>query len=165
MDLKNEINRNDKNKNAIKLAKENINAEIVSGGGTIADTLNDVPKAIKEMIKENYKKIADINSDTTIYSDTPTKIPLNLNFKPSKVLFLLTVKLADDTGGEQTWVSTEDYKGTLDANFGTNGTVDMKGRFKAKPIITEKEMTLEVHLSYYTSGARFPRVIRCIAIE
>lgn len=32
MDLINEINRNDKNKNAIKLAKENINAEIISGG-------------------------------------------------------------------------------------------------------------------------------------
>ena len=32
MDLTNEINRNDKNKNAIKLAKENINAEIISGG-------------------------------------------------------------------------------------------------------------------------------------
>lgn len=31
MDLINEINRNDKNKNAIKLAKENINAEIISG--------------------------------------------------------------------------------------------------------------------------------------
>ena len=32
MNLEQEINRNDKNKNAIKLAKENINAEIVSGG-------------------------------------------------------------------------------------------------------------------------------------
>ena len=58
MDLINEINRNDKNKNAIKLAKENINAEIISGGGTIANTLNDVPRCINEMIKENYKKIA-----------------------------------------------------------------------------------------------------------
>lgn len=33
MNLEQEINRNDKNKNAIKLAKEKINAEIISGGG------------------------------------------------------------------------------------------------------------------------------------
>lgn len=32
MDLKNEINRNDKNKNAIKLAKNKINERILSGG-------------------------------------------------------------------------------------------------------------------------------------
>lgn len=29
--------------------------KLFRGGGTIANTLNDVPKAINEMIKENYK--------------------------------------------------------------------------------------------------------------
>ena len=58
MDLKQNINKTDTLKNDLKLAKQKINDNIISGGGgTIADTISDVPSAIDKMLG-NYKKIA-----------------------------------------------------------------------------------------------------------
>lgn len=57
MDLKSTIDNTNKHKNDLKLAKQKINDKILSGGGTIADTLNAVPDAIDKMLG-NYKKIA-----------------------------------------------------------------------------------------------------------
>lgn len=103
MDLKNTIDNTNKYKNDLKLAKQKINDEILSGGGTIANTLNAVPDAIDKMLKENYKKIA-IGSDSAMFEYVRCnkglnydeqikskyvrhiKIPINLDFTPSRLL-------------------------------------------------------------------------------
>lgn len=137
--------------------------KLFRGGGTIADTLNDVPKAINEMIKENYKKIADITCDKTISKDYAVKIPLNLSFRPSKVIFLISAEsIYGET--EETWVNTEDYNETDGVIFSMYGNVTLTGYFLDKPIITEKEMILKINYSLY-SDSRIPKIVRCIAIE
>ena len=115
------------------------------------------------MIKENYKKIADITCDTTIDYRYVIKIPLNLSFRPSKVIFLIS---AENIYGEteETWVSTEDYNETDGVIFSMYGKVTLTGEFTEKPVITEKEMILKIQYSLY-SDSRAPKIIRCIAIE
>ena len=64
-------------------------------GGTIADTISDVPSAIDKMLKENYKKVAIIEMDTTI-SKTGAywrkKININTNFKQNFIFVTLEYK-------------------------------------------------------------------------
>ena len=101
-DLKNTIDNTNKHTNDLKLAKQKINDKILSGGGTIANTLNAVPDAIDKMLG-NYKKIA-IGSDNAIFEYVRCnkglnydeqiksnyvrhiKIPINLDFTPSRLL-------------------------------------------------------------------------------
>ena len=98
--LKQNINKTDTLKNDLKLAKQKINDKILSGGGTIADTLNAVPNAIDKMLKENYKKVAIIElSSNNVFKHTcersyPNDIDkvksfevatLNLDFIPNKL--------------------------------------------------------------------------------
>ncbi len=56
-DLKSTIDNTNKYKNDLKLAKNKINDRILSGGGTIADTISDVPKQIDRMLG-NYSRVA-----------------------------------------------------------------------------------------------------------
>ena len=102
MDLRQNINKTDTLKNDLKLARSKINERILSGGGTIADTISDVPNAIDGMLG-NYKKIA-IGSDSAMFEYVRCnkvlnhdetiegkyvrhiKIPVNLDFIPSRLL-------------------------------------------------------------------------------
>lgn len=101
-DLKSTIDNTNKHTNDLKLARSKINERILSGGGTIANTLNAVPDAIDKMLG-NYKKIA-IGSDSAIFEYVRCnkglnydeqikskyvrhiKIPINLDFTPSRLL-------------------------------------------------------------------------------
>ena len=64
------------------------------GGGTIADTISDVPERIDKMLG-NYKKVAIIEMDTTI-SKTGVywrkKININTNFKQNFIFVTLEYK-------------------------------------------------------------------------
>lgn len=97
--LQNTITKTDTLKNDLKLAKQKINDKILSGGGTIADTLNAVPNAIDKMLG-NYKKIAiiELSSNNVFnhtcersYPDDIDKVKnfevatLNLDFIPNKL--------------------------------------------------------------------------------
>lgn len=100
--LKSTITKTDTLKNDLKLARSKINDKILSGGGTIANTISDVPSAIDKMLG-NYKKIA-IGSDSAMFEYVRCnkglnydeqikskyvrhiKIPINLDFTPSRLL-------------------------------------------------------------------------------
>lgn len=88
MDLKNTIDNTNKHTNDLKLAKNKINAEILSGGGTIADTISGVPDAIDKMLG-NYKKIAvlrpnkEFKNNTINKNNTFTVDLTELNFIPT----------------------------------------------------------------------------------
>ena len=94
MDLKHNIDKTDTLKNDLKLARNKINDKIISGGGgTIANTISDVPSAIDKMLKENYKKIAIINRSDSFSLDaerwkTFNVTGLNLPFTPQRIFIL-----------------------------------------------------------------------------
>lgn len=67
--------------------------KLFRGGGTIANTLNDVPDAIDKMLKENYKKVAIIDLEGRVFQQTSSggnkqsfEIDINsqINFNPKK---------------------------------------------------------------------------------
>lgn len=91
MNLKNTIDNTNKHTNDLKLARQKINDRILSGGGTIANTISAVPEAIDTMLKENYKKIATIkNLNVELNPEKESVINLNnLNFKPSRFFITL----------------------------------------------------------------------------
>ena len=62
-DLKSTIDNTNKHINDLKLERSKINERILSGGGTIANTISAVPDAIDKMLKENYKKVAIIDTE------------------------------------------------------------------------------------------------------
>lgn len=99
MDLKSTIDNTNKHTNDLKLARNKINDKIISGGGTIADTLNAVPDAIDKMLKENYKKVAIINTEQfTLPSQNESKdfkIPIAVNFNPS-ICYLQLIPYSDE---------------------------------------------------------------------
>lgn len=91
--LEQNINKTDTLKNDLKLARSEINERILSGGGTIADTISDIPSAIDKMLKENYKKIAIINRSDSFSLDadrwkTFNVTGLNLPFTPQRIFIL-----------------------------------------------------------------------------
>lgn len=87
--LKNTIDNTNKYKNDLKLAKQKINDKILSGGGTIANTISEVPDKISNMLGQ-YRKVATgkLNIDIDKISGTrnPYDIKMNLAFKASRVL-------------------------------------------------------------------------------
>lgn len=87
--LKSTITKTDTLKNDLKLAKEKINDKILSGGGTIANTISEVPDKISNMLGQ-YRKVATgkLNIDIDKISGTrnPYDIKMNLAFKASRVL-------------------------------------------------------------------------------
>ena len=83
------------------------------GGGTIADTISDVPSAIDGLLG-NYKKIAIIKTTinlTTLLQKNEIKIPLNLDFKPNRILVHIWIN--------GTAIGKEDY---ADSKFNTKIT-------------------------------------------
>ena len=88
MDLKQNITKTDTLKNDLKLAKQKINDKILSGGGTIADTLTAVPERIDKMLKENYKKVSVLKPNKEFKNNTISGIKTftvdltGLNFIP-----------------------------------------------------------------------------------
>jgi len=104
MDLENTITKTDTLKNDLKLAKDKINDKIISGGGTIANTISAVPDAIDKMLKENYKKVAIIDTEQYKFADnrefSTFKITTNFNFTPS-ICYLQAHVLAGSGGSGQ----------------------------------------------------------------
>ena len=97
--LKQNINKTDTLKNDLKLAKQKINDKILSGGGTIADNISDVPSAIDGLLG-NYKKIA-IWEGSERFKPPYNQISawtkkINCDFKISR--FIIFFKGANNTG-------------------------------------------------------------------
>ena len=89
MSLISEINRTETEKNKTKTVATNIDNKLVELGGEQAIDLSDVPNKMEVMVKENYKKIAILNkkiSSTRACEQTAIAVPVNLTFKPSRVL-------------------------------------------------------------------------------
>ena len=94
MNLKQEINRTETEKNKTKQVATNIDNKLVELGGEQAIDLSDVPNKIQEMVKD-YRRVA-ILQPTQSYTikwnqiNIPVfrniTIPLGLNFKPSKIV-------------------------------------------------------------------------------
>ena len=124
MSLKTGIDKSNKLKEDLKLAKENINARILSGGGTKADTISDVPDKISNMLG-NYKKVAikdiKIDADFNMYFGKKTiDIPVNLNFTPKTVLIQIGDNGSYRPTESDTWISN--LTGTCRPNFTGNGS-------------------------------------------
>lgn len=93
MNLKEQITKTDTLKNDLKLARSKINERILSGGGTIANTLNEVPKQIDRMLG-NYSRVAffekTLNRSESGYDTSAGcrfyNIRLNVNFKITKAI-------------------------------------------------------------------------------
>lgn len=109
--LKTTITKTDKLKNDLKLAKENINDIILSGGGTRANTISEVPNKIDEMLGQ-YRKVAILElGETSKYkhevggnsndgkTKTFTVAKLNIDFIPSKVY--IHMEMNSSYGGKQ----------------------------------------------------------------
>lgn len=120
-------------------------------GGSIANTISDVPNAIDRMVK-NYKKIATGKS-TNIFGDTANiqgsrtfKIPLNLSFVPSKLYCSVW---------SSTTTSRKYFDGTLNSSIttqiGTGTQSDLQGAYIKN--ITSQEFTVWAHfrteMGYY----------------
>ena len=64
--------------------------KLFRGGGTIANTISDVPERIDKMLG-NYKKVATGTANVRGSSgDGKFRFPLNLKFKPSRVMLVVT---------------------------------------------------------------------------
>lgn len=100
-DLKSTIDNTNKHINDLKLARNKINERILSGGGTIANTISEVPDAIDKMLKENYKKIAvltlnkEFKSNTTSGIKTFTVDLSGINFTPTKGFLKFKYKISE----------------------------------------------------------------------
>ena len=99
MDLKNTIDNTNKYTNDLKLAKQKINDRIISGGGTIANTISAVPEAIDRMLG-NYKKMAHIKHRDNYYimpdETLNVEIKTNTNFTPNKIIINFTNSTFDN---------------------------------------------------------------------
>lgn len=100
MSLIQEINRTNTEKNKTKQVATNIDNKLVELGGERATDLNDVPNKMGVMIKDNYKKVAILQKkmtfDNSNLTPTPVKVPVNLSFKPSRILAHFTHNNTDD---------------------------------------------------------------------
>lgn len=87
MNLKNTIDNTNKYKNDLKIARNKINDRIISGGGSIANTISDVPNAIDEMLKQ-YKKIAmgELNYSKNFVSYRNNDVSIPVNFNASRII-------------------------------------------------------------------------------
>ena len=124
-------------------------------GGTIANTLNDVPRCIKEMIKENYKKIAiqeikkyfTLRSGSTSFSETIkfTK----LTFSPSKIYLTLNITWEN---GKKDRLSLDNETTSLDDIFiayGANNNYNLKIRLYS---LSEQEMYIVISNGHASSS-------------
>ena len=88
MSLISEINRTETEKNKTKQVAINIDNKLVELGGEQAIDLADVANKMGAMVKTQYKKFATIERtlDVNYTNNTEFTIPLNLDFKPSRIL-------------------------------------------------------------------------------
>ena len=95
-DLKTTISQTENLKNKVKLAKQRINETIVRGGGTTSKSLSEIPNNINKMLRDNYKKVAIIDSTKTIelegqvVNGKQIRIPCNFGFLPNMVFIVFT---------------------------------------------------------------------------
>lgn len=114
MDLKSTIDNTNKYKNDLKLAKQKINDKILSGGGTIADTISDVPSAIDGLLG-NYKKIAMGNLKKKIFlnHNQSIRFELPIDFKYT-FIFIKVCEESVETDGQM----RPDIFGTITNSMG-----------------------------------------------
>ena len=99
MNLKNTIDNPNKHTNDLKLAKQKINDRIISGGGSIANTISAVPEAIDRMLG-NYKKTIILNRNDVLISGTGSinkNISINIPFVPTKIFITLEIQVSSSS--------------------------------------------------------------------
>lgn len=100
MSLKDEINRTETEKNKTKTVATNIDNKLVELGGQRAIDLSDVPNKIGAMVKENYKRVAKIATNTVIPIRQTIRIPINVSFTPTDIFLRIengSINLVIDT--------------------------------------------------------------------
>lgn len=99
MNLKQEINRTETNKNKTKQVAINIDNKLVELGGEQATDLSDVVNKMGAMVTKNYKKVAVIDfSSSPIHWGSKNggmemefpKIPINVDFQPKRAILTLS---------------------------------------------------------------------------
>ena len=170
--LQNTITKTDTLKNDLKLAKQKINDKILSGGGTIANTLNAVPNAIDKMLKENYKKIASGTCSVALKEADSFKvtIPLNLDFIPSRLFFVVDFK--SNYNSNKGWFELTNLNNTpgvynaFTINITASSGDWIRGGFKNTRIITKENAILDLYITIYNkSGSVSAKITEWIAIE
>ena len=143
--------------------------KLFRGGGTIADTLNAVPNAIDKMLKENYKKIASGTCSVSLREATNLKvtIPLNLEFKPSRLFFVISFKSNGNFYKE--WYDTESLNSHNGFSINIKGDVgygdSIGGFFNNSRILTKESAILDLYISIYKQSSVSAKITDWIAIE
>lgn len=158
MNLKNTIDNTNKYTNDLKLAKQKINDRILSGGGTIANTISEVPEAIDKMLKVNYKKMATIkNLNVDLFENKESVIKLkNLAFRPSR--FFITLR-GVDANRDNRYETIDSLKGECAMSSSGATAVDINPYD-----IKYEHSTKSLKIKPETLGA-INKVIEIIAIE
>ena len=90
MSLKDTINNTNTQKENIKTVANNIDNKLVELGGQKATNLNDVVNKISTMVGQ-YKKVATGTKTVNQRgSDGMFNFPINLNFKPERLMLVVT---------------------------------------------------------------------------
>ena len=172
--LQNTITKTDTLKNDLKLAKQKINDKIISGGGTIADTISDVPSAIDKMLG-NYKKVASGTCSVSLKEADGFKvtIPLNLDFIPSRLFFVVDFKSGNySNNSNKGWFELTNLNNTpgvynaFTINMRASSGDWIRGGFKNTRIITKENAILDLYITIYnSSGYVSVKITEWIAIE
>lgn len=137
-------------------------------GGTIANTLNAVPDAIDKMLKGNYKKIAVGTCSVSLRESTSLKvtIPLNLDFIPSRLFFVIDFK--SNGSNYKEWYELESLNSRNGFNININGDVGYGDKiygFLNNRVLAKESATLDLYISIYKQGSVSAKITDWIAIE
>lgn len=106
INLKQEIDKVEDMKNRIVSVKNRINEVIVRGGGKQSNTLNDMPDNIIKMLRDNYNKVATINTAQIIPQEGWIQIPTGTSFLP-KYAFV-SILASDNVYPNKLWWDTRE---------------------------------------------------------
>lgn len=94
MSLKDNINNTNTQKDKLKKGKQNIDNKFIALGGVKAENIEDVPRKMDFLVKNNYKRTASgkstIKWDINIWG---WEVPINLEFNPSRIFVMMSAYL------------------------------------------------------------------------
>ena len=94
MSLKDNVNNTNTQKDKLKRGKQNIDNKFIALGGVKAENIEDVPRKMDFLVKNNYKRTASgrvtAKWDYNIFG---WEVPINLKFKPSRIFAMQSLYL------------------------------------------------------------------------
>ena len=120
------------------------------------------------MLKENYKKIASGTCSVSLREATSLKvtIPLNLEFKPSRLFFVIDFK--SNGSDYKEWYDTESlnsHNGFSISVSGDSGYGDKIFGFLNNRVLAKESATLDLYISIYKQSSVSAKITDWIAIE